>query len=263
MIDVHAHLTDAKYEEDLEEILFNSSENGIEKIISAGYDVVSSQKAIELSEIYQPIYATIGVHPENVNDFDEDSIETLKKLSKNKKVVAVGEIGLDYHYFSDLNENEIIKLKEKQKDIFVKQIELANELELPIVVHSRDAIGDTIEILKTHKPKRASLIHCFSGSVESAKILLQLGYSFSFGGVVTFKNARQALDVVEMLPIEKILLETDCPYLSPEPFRGKRNEPKNIVYVADKIAKIKNLSIEEVALRTTENASLLFFQKKK
>lgn len=249
MVDVHAHLTDQKFD-DVEQVVLNAEENGVGKIICSAYNLLSSQQAVDLSKRFNQVYANVGIHPENVEEWSEETIKNLENLSKNSKIVAIGEIGLDYYWRQDT--------KEKQKQIFVDQINLANKLNLPIVVHSREAMGDTIEILKNNRPNKESLLHCYSGSVESAKILMDLGFSFSFGGVVTFSNAKTAVEVVKSLPIEKILLETDCPYLTPVPFRGKRNEPKNVVYVADMIARIKNMTIEEVAEKTTENAKRLF-----
>ncbi len=282
LVDVHAHLTDEKYV-DLLEVIGRAEEAGIEKIISAGCDFLSSQKAIQLAQTQQNIFATVGIHPENIADFESFGVQALKNakndfenefakicdLAKQKKVVAIGEIGLDYHYidyladqqhkFGDkITEKQIEEIKSLQKMAFEEQIQLANELEKPIVVHSRDAMGDTIEILKKNSLKKESLLHCFSGSFESAKILMKLGFSFSFGGVVTFKNAKNVQEVVKNVSIENILLETDCPYMSPEPFRGQRNEPKNVVYVADMIARLKGISIEQVAKVTTENAMRLF-----
>ena len=249
MVDVHAHLTDQKFD-DVEQVVLNAEENGVGKIICSAYNLLSSQQAVDLSKRFNQVYANVGIHPENVEEWSAETIKNLENLSKNSKIVAIGEIGLDYYWRQDT--------KEKQKQIFVDQINLANKLNLPIVVHSREAMGDTIEILKNNRPNKESLLHCYSGSVESAKILIDLGFSFSFGGVVTFSNAKTAVEVVKSLPIEKILLETDCPYLTPVPFRGKRNEPKNVVYVADMIARIKNMTIEEVAEKTTENAKRLF-----
>ncbi|MBQ7327560.1 MAG: TatD family hydrolase [Clostridia bacterium] len=249
MVDVHAHLTDQKFD-DVEQVVARAEESGVGKIICSAYNLLSSQQAVDLSKRLNQVYANVGIHPENVEEWSEETIKNLENLSKNSKIVAIGEIGLDYYWRQDT--------KEKQKQIFVDQINLANKLNLPIVVHSREAMGDTIEILKNNRPNKESLLHCYSGSVESAKILMDLGFSFSFGGVVTFSNAKTAVEVVKSLPIEKILLETDCPYLTPVPFRGKRNEPKNVVYVADMIARIKNMTIEEVAEKTTENAKRLF-----
>ena len=249
LVDVHAHLTDAKFD-DVEDVILRAKENGVQNIICSAYDLSSSKKAVELAEKYENVFACVGIHPEYVEDFNDQDLHQLENLALSEKVVAIGEIGLDYYWVSDN--------KDLQKEVFEKQIDLANKTNLPIVVHCRDAIGDAIEILKNNKIKRESLLHCYSGSKESAKILSDLNFSFSFGGVVTFKNAKTAVEVVEFLPIEKILLETDCPYMSPEPFRGKRNEPKNVVYVADKISKIKGLSIEAVAENTTRNAKRIF-----
>lgn len=249
LVDVHAHLTDAKFD-DVEDVILRAKENGVQNIICSAYDLSSSKKAVELAEKYENVFACVGIHPENVEDFNDQALHQLENLALSEKVVAIGEIGLDYYWVSDN--------KDLQKEVFEKQIDLANKTNLPIVVHCRDAIGDAIEILKNNKIKRESLLHCYSGSKESAKILSDLNFSFSFGGVLTFKNAKTAVEVVEFLPIEKILLETDCPYMSPEPFRGKRNEPKNVVYVADKISKIKGLSIEAVAENTTRNAKRIF-----
>lgn len=249
LIDSHAHLTDEKFD-NIEEILKNAEESGIEKIVCSAYNLSSSDEATKLAEKYENVFSNVGLHPENVEEFSEEYFEKLKKLYKSPKVVAVGEIGLDYHFTT---EN-----KDLQKQIFERQLLLANELNLPAVIHSRDAMGDTIEILKKVRLKRESLLHCFSGSYESAKILMELGFSFSFGGVVTFNNAKNVVEVVKNLPIERILLETDCPYMTPVPFRGQRNEPKNIVYIADAISRIKGMTIEEVAEITTKNAERLF-----
>ena len=247
---MHAHLTDKQFEDDLEAVLNSAQETGVTKVVTAGHSLSASLQAVELSKKFDNVFATVGIHPENVEDFTEENLEKISKLTKEEKVVAVGEIGLDYHWTTDT--------KTLQKEAFIKQLELANRAGLPIVVHSRDAIGDTIEILKTYKVKKESLIHCYSGSVESAKILLDLGFSFSFGGVTTFKNAKTAVEVVKSLPIENILVETDCPYLAPVPFRGQRNEPKNIKYICDTIAKIKGLPFDVVAQKTTQNAKRLF-----
>ena len=249
LIDSHAHLTDEKFD-NVEEILKNAKESGIEKIVCSAYNLSSSDEATKLAEKYENVFSNVGLHPENVEEFSEEYFEKLKKLYKSPKVVAVGEIGLDYHFTT---EN-----KDLQKQIFERQLLLANKLNLPAVIHSRDAMGDTIEILKKVRLKRESLLHCFSGSYESAKILIELGFSFSFGGVVTFNNAKNVVEVVKNLPIEKILIETDCPYMTPVPFRGQRNEPKNIVYIADAISRIKGMTIEEVAEITTKNAERLF-----
>lgn len=249
IVDVHAHLTDDKFV-DVEDVVARATESGVERIVCSAYNFSSSCQAVKLSKLYGGVFANVGLHPENVDEMCEGYLEKIFNLSKEKKVVAIGEIGLDYHYRTDN--------KELQKEVFIKQIEFANSVNLPVVVHSRDAIGNTIEILKQYPSKRESLLHCYAGSVESAKILMKLGFSFSFGGVVTFANAKNTVEVVKQLPLDRILIETDCPYLSPVPFRGKRNEPKNVVYIADTIAKIKGITLEEVAKVTTENAERIF-----
>lgn len=245
-IDVHAHL-DAF--EDVEKVINDAKINGVEKIITAGYNLASSKICVELAKNYPGVYAVIGLHPENIEDENADYLSELKVLAKNEKVVGIGEIGLDYHYGKD---------KERQMRIFVEQIELANLLNLPIVIHSRDAMGDTMEILKKHKVKNGGLMHCYSGSVESARELKKLGFSFSFGGVCTFKNAKNVCAVIEDLSMDSIMLETDCPYLAPVPHRGERNEPKYLSLIAEKIAELKNMQIEEVARITTNNAKNIF-----
>ena len=249
-IDVHAHLDNVRFEEDLDTVVKNAKEKCVEKIITAGYDLNSSYVDVEIANRFENVFACVGVHPENVEGLEKNYLEKLETLLKNKKVVAIGEIGLDYHWRKDN--------QELQKKIFIEQIDLANKLDLPIVVHCRDAVGDTLQILKEHTPKRESLMHCYGGSLESAKEFIKLGFSFSFGGVVTFKNAKNVQEVVKNIPLEKIMLETDCPYMSPEPFRGKVNEPKNIPIIAEKIADIKNIKIDEVEKNTTKNAEKLF-----
>jgi len=249
LIDAHGHLNDEKFD-DVKDVVARAEEQGLEAMICSSCNLFSSQKAVELSKQYEIVFANVGFHPENVDEITPNSLSEIEKLAKQEKVVAIGEIGLDYYWRQDN--------KEKQKEVFIKQIELANKLDLPIVVHTREAMGDTLEILRQHKVKMPSLMHCFGGSLESAQELLKLGFSFSFGGLVTFKNAKKVVEVVKGLPMENILLETDCPYMTPVPFRGERNEPKNVVYVADEIARIKGLTIEGVAKMTTENAKRIF-----
>lgn len=258
LIDVHAHLCDEKFD-DVDDCIARAFGSGVKKIICASYNLSSSKQAVELAKKYQNIFATVGLHPENVSESKDFSfLQELATLAQNKKVVAIGEIGLDYHYFNDMTKEEIETNKSLQKQVFIRQIELANKLNLPVQIHSRDAMGDTLEILKENKLKRGSLLHCYSGSFESAQVLMNLGFSFSFGGVVTFSNAKNVQEVVKNLPIERILLETDCPYMSPVPFRGSRNEPKNVVYVADTIARIKGMRFEDVIEQTTQNAKNMF-----
>ncbi|MGN1201622.1 MAG: TatD family hydrolase [Candidatus Caccovivens sp.] len=258
LVDVHAHLCDEKFD-NVDEVIAMAFASGVKKIICASYNLSSSKDAVELSKKYKSVFATVGVHPENVVEYSDFSfLNEIETLAQNEKVVAIGEIGLDYHYFDGLTQDEIEKIKKQQKFAFTNQIAIANKLNLPVQIHSRDAMGDTIEILKRNPLKRKSLLHCYSGSIESASILMDLGFSFSFGGVVTFSNAKNVQEVVKNLPIERILLETDCPYMSPVPFRGQRNEPKNVVYIADAIARLKGMKFEQVLEKTTENAQKMF-----
>ena len=267
-IDVHAHINDEKLFDDAKKIVKNANDAGVEKIICSASDLSSSQKAVLLAEKYNCVYATVGIHPEDCFSCDENSLKEISSLAKNKKVVAIGEIGLDYYnikYQKEDLEKEgkfltFEEIKEKQKDVFKKQISLAYERDLPIVVHTRDAIGDTLQILKDNKNLLGSggLIHCYSGSVESAKEFFDLGFYISVGGVITFKNSVNIQNVIKTLGIERVMLETDCPYLSPEPFRGKLNEPKNIPLVADKISNILEILPEKVGEITSQNAKKLF-----
>lgn len=249
LIDAHGHLNDEKYD-DVESAVERAEERGVIAHVCASCDLSSSQKSVELAKRFSIVYAAVGFHPENICSFDKNSLSEIEKLTKNDKVVAIGEIGLDYYYEKET--------KEEQKEIFANQIDLANKLELPVVIHSREAMGDTLEILKKHSPQKESLMHCYGGSIESARELMKLGFSFSFGGLLTFKNATNVIEVVKQIPIERILLETDCPYMTPVPYRGQRNEPSYIVYTADMLAKIKGLTLEEVSQITTQNARRLF-----
>lgn len=249
-IDVHAHLIDEKYDS-TKNVILRAKEFGVDRIFCAATDLVDSKQAVEVAEKYEGVYACVGLYPEYAEQYNEALENEFINLARSKKVVALGEIGLDYH-----GENPN---KGLQKEVFEKQINLAYRLNLPIIIHSRDAMEDTISILKKNKYKlKGGVFHCYSGSVEEAKEIVKLGFSFSFGGVCTFKNARRAVEVIEQMPIENILLETDCPYLAPVPHRGEVNEPKNIPIIAEKIALIKNMKLEEVAEVTTKNVERIF-----
>lgn len=243
LIDSHAHLMDEMYKEDLQEVIKRCQENGIETVVNIGYSEETSKQAIELANKYDWMYAVIGLHPDECNV--KADIEFLKDLARNSKVVAIGEIGLDYHY-DETN-------KENQAKYFIEQIKLANELNLPVVIHSRDADMDMLKILKENKIQTKFVMHCFSSSVEVAKEILKLGGYISLAGTVTFKNAKNLLEVAKIVPEDKLLVETDCPYLTPEPNRGKRNEPSNVLYTAKKIAEIRGESFEKIAEITTKN----------
>lgn len=248
IFDTHAHYDDEQFEKDRDETLSFIQKNGVCGVIDCGCDYKSSLSAIALSEKYDFIYAAVGVHPETAPEIIDGEAEKVKGLYGNKKVVAVGEIGLDYHY--DFTP------KEKQIEIFEKQLIIANKLDLPVIVHDRDAHEDTLELLKKHKPK--GVLHCFSGSVETAKEVLKLGMYIGLGGVVTFKNARKPVEVAKYLPSERLLLETDCPYMAPVPFRGKRCDSSLIAYTAEFIASIRETDTQELINICRHNAEALF-----
>lgn len=254
LIDSHAHLNDEKFLEDREEIIEKIKEEGIINVINAGYSLDATKQAVELSQKYDFIYATSGISP---NDFPQKedelwkSIEEIKEIAKqNEKVVAIGEIGLDYYWNK---EN-----KELQKEVFIRQIDIANELNLPIVIHSRDAVMDTLEILKHNNVKNKGVFHCCPLNRELVKEALKLGFYISFAGPVTFKNSKNADEIINMVPDDKILIETDSPYLSPEPYRGRRNDSRNVKYIAQKVANAKNLDLMEIAEQTIKNTKKLF-----
>ncbi len=239
-IDTHAHLQDDALKDRIENVLNDAKNHNVKKIVCASYDIKSSYDAVTISQQYKNVFAVIGVHPENCDEYDDKIEEKLTNLCKDKKVVAIGEIGLDYHY---TKEN-----KEKQKEVFVKQILLANKLNLPIVIHTRDAIGDTIEIVRKYKNylKSGVIFHCFNASEEILNEIIGMGFYVSYGGVITFSNAKNLIDIVFKTPLDKILTETDCPYLAPVPFRGQINEPKNIDLIIKKISEIKNIEINKL-----------------
>jgi TatD DNase family protein len=246
-VDTHCHLDGERFDSDREEVLKRAKEN-LEFIVNIGYDLESSKRSLVLAKENEFVYATVGVHPTDVEGYDEELEKELEKLAQEEKVVAIGEIGLDYHWMTTP--------KEHQKEIFRKQLELARRLKKPVVIHTREAMADTIEILKEY-PEIVGVIHCYPGSVESAKELIDRFY-LGIGGTLTFKNAKKSVQVVEEIPLEKIVLETDSPYLAPAPYRGERNEPIYVQKVAKKIAEIKGISEEEVIKITTENAKKLY-----
>ena len=253
LFDSHAHLDDEKFDEDREEIIKKIHQE-IDKFTSVGYDLQGSQKAIELSNKYDFIYATCGISPNDIPQTEEElwkMLDKIKELAKtNNKVVAIGEIGLDYYWNK---EN-----KELQKKAFIKQINIANELDLPIVIHTREAVMDTLEILKQHEVKNKGIFHCCPLNRELVKEGLKLGFYISFAGPITFKNSKNANEIIELVPNDRILIETDSPYLSPEPLRGRRNDPRNVKYMAQKVADVKQISIEEVASFTYDNTCKIF-----
>lgn len=249
----HAHYDDLKFEEDREEVLKSFQDHEITKVINVAADMKSSLTSVELAKEYSFIYATVGVHPHEAETIMEGDIQTLEGLAEYEKVVAIGEIGLDYYY--DHSPREV------QRFWFKKQIHLAKKLGLPIVVHSRDAAKDTFDLIEESNAKEVGgVIHCYSGSKETAIQYTKLGFYIGIGGVITYKNARTVKEVVEAIPLSSILIETDSPYLSPVPNRGKRNDSRNLPYIIEAIANIKSISKEEVIKTTYENGMKLFLQ---
>ena len=248
--DTHAHVNDRQFDEDREAFLQSLSENSIYAFTEVAYDIKSSYAAVSLAEKHDRVYAAVGVHPADVDGLIDDDMDILRELCKRDKVVALGEIGLDYHY-DDNPPREI------QLEWFEKQINTAMEINMPIIVHSREAMEDTINTLKS-TGANDGIIHCYSGSVESAKILLDMGFYISIAGPVTFKNARGLLDVAKYIPTDRLLIETDSPYMAPEPNRGKRNCPVYVRYVCERIAALRKMQVEELAEITRNNAKKVY-----
>ncbi len=254
--DTHSHYNDEKFIEDRDEIILKTKEDGITKFNCVGYDVESSKLSVKISSGYSFIYSICGISPNDVVENQEDidkqisEIETLLKNDAQNKIIAVGEIGLDYYWNK---EN-----KDIQKKTFIKQIELANKYNLPIVIHTRDASSDTIEILKENNVIKKGVFHCCPLNRELIKEALKLDFYISFAGPITFKNSKNAEEIVNMVPLERLLIETDSPYLAPEPKRGTRNDSRNVKFIAQKIADFKNMSLEEVANQTYKNALKIF-----
>ena len=259
LFDNHAHLDDEKFNEDREEII-NKIHGELVGFISAGYSLEGSKKAVGLSNKYDFIYATCGISPNDIPQTEEElwiMLSQIENLAKNNnKVVAIGEIGLDYYWEKDENRRKL------QRKAFIKQIELANKLELPIVIHTREAVMDTLKILKENKVENKGVFHCCPLNRELVKEGLKLGFYISFAGPVTFKNSKNASEIITMVPSDKMLIETDSPYLSPEPLRGRRNDPRNVIYIAQKIADVKGLKLEDVANITYENVKKIYIKIK-
>ncbi|MBF0715956.1 TatD family hydrolase [Gemelliphila palaticanis] len=252
LFDTHAHLNDDAFKEDLEETILRAKENGVKLINLVGFDDKSIKRALEISEQYDDIYLTVGWHPVEAIDFNQEKYDMIKEIAlNNPKVVAIGEIGLDYHWDKSP--------KDVQKAVFKKQIQLAKEVNKPIVIHCRDAMGDVLEILKEENAKEVGgIMHCFTGSVESMKLALKENFYISLGGPVTYKNAKHPKEVAKECPMDRLLIETDCPYLPPVPYRGKRNEVGYVKYVAQEIADLRETNYDNIAQATYENACRLF-----
>lgn len=248
IFDTHAHYDDERFGEDRDELLSSLFKTSVSHIINCGCDLKSSLTTIELAERYPQLYAAIGVHAHEASECTAEDLAEIKKLYCHEKVVAVGEIGLDYYYdFSP---------RDRQIEVFTQQIKLANELDLPVIIHDREAHEDTLNILKELRPK--GVVHCFSGSREMAEEIVKLGLYIGLGGAVTFKNARRPIEVAEYLPLDRLLLETDAPYMTPVPFRGKRCDSAHIMYTAEKIAEIKGMDTRELIDICNNNAKELF-----
>lgn len=249
----HAHYDDKAFDQDRDDLLLFLKNRGIDTIINVGADLESTKRTVEMTEQYSFVYGAAGVHPSDISCLNEEGFLWLKEQLAKEKIVALGEIGLDYYWEKEESQREL------QKFWFHRQLELAKEAKFPVIIHSRDAAKDTLDILKEEKYKELNgVIHCYSYGTEMAREYLKLGYFFGIGGVVTFSNAKKLKEVVEMLPLERILLETDAPYLSPVPNRGKRNDSANLEYVAEEIARIKQIDVETVVNQTRINGFELF-----
>ncbi len=249
IFDSHAHYDDEAFDEDREELLRSMKKNGVSFIMNAAYDLKSSIASAELSQKYDFIYAAAGVHPENAESYNQQTEdEIIRLLKENPKTKALGEIGLDYHYPEPSREIQI--------KVFERQLQIAKELDVPVIIHSREATEDTMELLRKYHPQ--GVLHCFSGSAETAKEVIKLDMYIGFTGVITFKNARKAVESAEVIPLDKLLVETDCPYMAPVPFRGKRCDSTMLQSTVSKLAEIKNISPQELSDITNNNAKKIF-----
>lgn len=249
IFDTHAHYFKEDFGEELEPLLADLPRRNVERVLAIGCDLPSSEEEIALSARYEYIYAAAGIHPENAAEVPENWESELERFLKHEKVIALGEIGLDYHYPEPP--------KDIQRGVFVKQLEIAKRLDMPVVIHSRDACADTLEILREYKPR--GVLHCFSGSAETAREVVKLGMYIGFTGVLTFKNSKKARAACEAVPTDRLLLETDCPYMAPEPHRGERCDSSMIRFTAEKMGEIKGVSAEEIIETARENGERLFF----
>ncbi|HAL08581.1 MAG TPA: hydrolase TatD [Staphylococcus sp.] len=251
LIDTHVHLNADQYDEDLQEVIDRALEEGIDRMFVVGFDTKTIERTMKLIDEYEFIYGIIGWHPVDAIDCTEERLEWIEKLSKHPKIIGIGEMGLDYHWDKSP--------KDVQKEVFRKQIALAKRVQLPIIIHNREATQDCVDILKKENASEiGGIMHSFSGSNEIADEILKMNFYISLGGPVTFKNAKQPKEVAQHVPLDRLLVETDAPYLSPHPYRGKRNEPARVKLVAEQIAELRGISYEEVCEATTQNAERLF-----
>lgn len=253
IFETHAHYEDAKFDEDREELLASLPSQNIEYVINVGSNLETTKKSMELAKKYDYIYAAVGVHPSDIAELNEENFFKLKAAAEFEKTAAIGEIGLDYYWDKEP------EVQKNQREWFARQMQLARETGLPVIIHSRDAAEDTMKVMKEVKAEEIpGVIHCYSYSVEMAREFIKMGYYIGIGGVLTFKNAKKLKEVAAEIPLERILLETDCPYMAPEPYRGKRNCSLYIPYVVEKLAEIRNIDTEEIISVTNENAKRLF-----
>lgn len=250
LFDTHAHYDDERFDEDREALLRAMPEKGVGLIVNPGCDLPSSRMAVDMAQKYDFLYAAVGIHPENCGDFAPAMTDGLRALAKAPKVVAIGEIGLDYYWAEN-------PPRELQQEVLRRQLALAQELHLPVIIHDRDAHADTLAIVREF-PQVTGVFHCFAGSVEMAQALIKMGWMLSFNGAATFKNAKKAPEVIAAVPLEKLMIETDAPYLTPVPHRGERNDSSYVRFVAEKIAEIKGISAEKVEKATWENGKAFF-----
>ena len=251
LVDTHCHIF-REYYDDVDDVIKRARDNNIGMIIVNGYNMESNREVLELVKKYDIVYGALGIQPEEIDDYTEENLKFIEKYINDDKIIAVGEIGLDYHYDID---------KDRQKELFKKQLKIANKYNKPVIVHSRDCIQDTYDILKMSHVK--GIMHCYSGSVEMAREFIKIGFLLGIGGISTFKNARKLIEVIKEISLEYIVLETDSPYLAPVPYRGKRNEPAYIKVISEKICEIKGFDYREVESITTMNVLHLFDKEKK
>lgn len=252
MIDSHCHINDPSFKDRPEEYINLAKSAGIAEFLVVGYDEKSSRIAVDIAKKYPECFAAVGIHPSDVKRMKKGDLESIEELSKNDRVLAIGEIGLDYYWDKDK------EVQDQQKEFFIKQIDIANKLNKPISIHCRDAYEDCYEILKAHPVNKGGVMHCYGGSPEMAKMFIKLGFVLGFGGTLTFKNARKPKEVLESISDKDYILETDAPYLAPDPYRGKQNHSKYLYLVRDKIADLRNISVEEVDRHSTENFNRIF-----